>query len=234
MYAQSTEVEADAFRWVVVIGAGALSVIALTLLTRPEVGIVWAAILLGFGAGVAWRSSRGRMAETVRPGRGRDGRYRLLVVANETVGGAALRDEISRRCRDRDSEVLVITPALAASRAAHWSSDVDEAIELARQRMELSLIEIGRLGLRAKGEIGDLRPERGDRGRAAEPSPPMRSSSPPTPRAARDGSSTGWSSEPVRTSTCRSPMWWSTSPRRARPGPEDPPTRTSHSFYRYV
>jgi GABA permease len=52
----------------------------------------------------------------------------------------------------------VITPALAASRAAHWTSDLDEAIELARQRMELSLIEIERLGLRAKGEIGDSDP----------------------------------------------------------------------------
>ena len=43
--------------------------------------------------------------------------HRVLVVANETVGGAALLDEIGNRCRGRDSEILVVTPALAASRA---------------------------------------------------------------------------------------------------------------------
>jgi hypothetical protein len=150
--------EADAFRWVVAIGAGAVSVIALTLFTRPAIGVVWAAALIGFGAGLAYRSSRGSLSDRIAVGRGGDGRYRLLVVANETVGGEALIDEIRRRCRGRDCRVLVVTPALVASRASHWASDVDEAMELARQRMELSLIALGELGLRAKGEIGDSDP----------------------------------------------------------------------------
>jgi len=150
--------EADAFRWVVVIGAGAVSVIALTLLTRPEIGVVWAAALIGFGLGLAYRSSRGSLPRRVSVGRGGDGRYRLLVIANETVGGGALIDEIRRRCQGRECEILVVTPALAASRVSHWTSDVDEAIELARQRMELSLIAIGELGLKAKGEVGDSDP----------------------------------------------------------------------------
>jgi hypothetical protein len=150
--------EADAFRWVVVIGAGAVSVIGLTLLTRPVIGVVWAALLLGFGAGVAYRASRGSLRRDVPLTRGGDGRRRLLVVANETVGGAGLLEEIRNRSRGRRTEILVVTPALAASRAEHWASDVDEAIELARQRMELSLIEIDKLGLRARGEIGDSDP----------------------------------------------------------------------------
>jgi len=147
--------EADAFRWVVVIGLAALSVIALTLLTRPVIGVIWAALLLGFGAGFGYRSSRGSLPRTIEVTRGGDGKHRVLVVANETVGGEALLAEIGERCRDRDCEILVVTPALAGSRAEHWASDVDEAIELARQRMELSLIAIGELGLRARGEIGD-------------------------------------------------------------------------------
>ncbi|MGH2981623.1 MAG: hypothetical protein ACRDKV_06240, partial [Solirubrobacterales bacterium] len=61
--------EADAFRWIVVIGIGAASVIALTLLTRPAIGVVWAAALVGFGAGLAWRSSRGTLRGTMRPSR---------------------------------------------------------------------------------------------------------------------------------------------------------------------
>jgi hypothetical protein len=150
--------EADAFRWAVIIGGGALSVIVLTLLTRPVIGVVWAAALIGFGVGVAYRGARGSLPRSVAVTSGGDGKYRLLVVANETVGGKALLDEIRDRCRGRDSEILVVTPALASSRAAHWASDVDEAIELARQRMELSLIAIGELGLKARGEIGDSDP----------------------------------------------------------------------------
>lgn len=150
--------EADAFRWVVVIGLAALSVIALTLLTRPAIGVVWAALLLGFGAGFGYRSSRGTLPRTVEVTRGGDGKHRLLVVANETVGGEALLAEIGKRCRGRDCEILVVTPAVSVTRTEHWVSDVDEAIELARQRMELSLIAIGELGLRARGEIGESDP----------------------------------------------------------------------------
>jgi len=149
--------EADAFRWVVVIGLGAISVIALTLLTRPVVGAVWAAALVGFGAGIAHRTWRGSAPRSLAATRGGGGRHRLLVVANETVCGKALLEEIRNRTRGRDSEVLVVTPALPASRAAHRAAD-DEAVELARQRMELSLIEIDQLGVRARGEIGDSDP----------------------------------------------------------------------------
>jgi GABA permease len=150
--------EADAFRWVVVIGAGALAVIVVTLLTRPVVGVVLTAALIGFGAGIAYRSSRGSLPTSLDVSKGGDGKHRLLVVANETVGGEALLREIRNRTRGRRSEILVVTPALTASRAAHWASDVDEAMELARQRLELSLIEIERHGLRARGEVGDSDP----------------------------------------------------------------------------
>jgi hypothetical protein len=150
--------EADAFRWIVIIGTGAASVIALTLLTRPAVGAAWAAALVGFGVGLAWRSSRGTLPRSVRPSRGADGKRRVLVVANETVGGRALLREIENRCRGVESEILVVTPALTGSRAEHWSSDVDEAIELARQRLELSLQTIQETGLRASGQVGDSEP----------------------------------------------------------------------------
>jgi len=150
--------EADAFRWIVVIGTGAASVIALTLLTRPAIGAAWAAALIGFGVGLAWRSSRGTLRGSVELSRGGDGKRRVLVVANQTVGGRALLREIENRTRGGDSEILVVTPALASSRAAHWSSDVDEAIELARQRMELSLQAIQEAGLRARGQVGDSEP----------------------------------------------------------------------------
>ena len=150
--------EADAFRWLVVIGVGAASVIALTLLTRPAVGAIWTVLLLLGGAAFGYRSARGSLPRRVEVTRGGDGRHRVLVVANETVEGEALLDEVRERCRGRRSEALVVTPALDASRASHWASDVDEAIELARQRMELSLIALRGAGLKARGEIGDSDP----------------------------------------------------------------------------
>jgi GABA permease len=150
--------EADAFRWIVVIGIGCASVVALTLLTRPAVGVAWAAALIGFGVGLAWRSSRGRLRGTVPLSRGGDGKRRLLVVANQTVGGRALLREIENRSRGVESEILVVTPALAGSRAEHWSSDLDEAMEIARQRLELSLLAIQENGLHARGQVGDSEP----------------------------------------------------------------------------
>jgi hypothetical protein len=151
--------EADAFRWFVVVLGGAILVGALAALTRPVVGVIFAALLICAGAVLAYRNSRGRLLQDVPLTRGGDGRHRLLVIANETVGGKALLEEIGERCRGRRCEILVVTPALAASRAEHWASDIDEAIVLARQRMELSVIEIEQqLRLRARGEIGDSDP----------------------------------------------------------------------------
>lgn len=150
--------EADAFWWVVVIGSGAASVIAVALITRPLFGAIWALLLIAFGAVWTYRSARGSLPRRLEVGRGEDERFRLLVVANETVAGGALLAEIGRLCRRRRAEILVLTPALASSRAAHWASDIDEAIELARQRLELSLREIDSLGIRARGEVGDSDP----------------------------------------------------------------------------
>src|SRR5436305_15199386 len=146
--------EADAFRWLVVIAVGVVSATVLTLLTRPVVGVVWTTLLIGFGVGFGYRSARGSLPRNVEVTKGGDGKFRLLVIANETVQGEALVNEIGDRCRERRCEVMVVTPALASSRASHWASDTDEAIELAPQRMELSLIEVKQLGRMVNGAIG--------------------------------------------------------------------------------
>lgn len=150
--------EREAFRWLVATGIAAAIVIGVTLLAGTVAGIAAAAALTGFALGLLWRVARGAEPRKAELTRGGDGKHRVLVVANETVGGGALLEEIGKRAQGRDSEIFVVTPALARSRASHWASDVDEAMETARQRMELSLIEIGRLGLRARGEVGDSDP----------------------------------------------------------------------------
>jgi hypothetical protein len=150
--------EADAFRWLVAIGIGAAIVIFVALITRPAIGAAVGAGIVGFGAGLLWRSSRGTLPHKAELSKGGDGRHRVLVVANQTVGGRALLEEIRNRTRGRESEILVVTPALTGSRAEHWASDVDRAMEEARQRMELSVLTIKEAGLRARGEVGDSEP----------------------------------------------------------------------------
>lgn len=149
--------EADAFRFVMTIGAGAAAVIALSLLAGPEFGVVLAAALVGVGIGAAWRTSRGSERLRAEVARGDGSVHRVLVVANETVGGRALLGEIEYRCRGHDSEVLVVTPALTSA-VKHWLSDVDDAIDAARERQAVSVRAIEALGVRARGEVGDSDP----------------------------------------------------------------------------
>jgi hypothetical protein len=47
--------EAAVFRWVVIVGVAAATVIALTLLTRPLVGALWGSLLL---CAAAWHGYR--------------------------------------------------------------------------------------------------------------------------------------------------------------------------------
>ena len=149
--------EADAFRMVMTVGAGAAAVIALSLLAGPEFGVVLAAALIGVGIGFAWRASRGSEHQKAEIAHGGGRTHHVLVVANETVGGGALVDEICNRCKGRDSDVLVVTPALTSA-VKHWASDVDAAIEEATRRQAESVAAIEARGVRARGEVGDSDP----------------------------------------------------------------------------
>ena len=147
--------ERDVFRAVVIIGIGAGAVIALTLLTRPAVGAALLAAEVGLGIGLLWRGSQGTMRGRAEVAHRDDATYRVLVLANETVGGKALLAEIQNRCKGRSSETLVVVPALTSSRMEHWASDVDGAIEEARRRLDDSLRRMADAGIRARGQVGD-------------------------------------------------------------------------------
>ena len=147
--------ERDVFRAVVVIGIGAGAVIALALLTRPAFGAVLLAAEVGAGIWVLWRRARGTLPHQADVARRGDDAYRVLVMANQTVGGRALLEEIKNRCQGRNSEILVVVPALTSSPLEHWASDVDGAIAEARQRLDDSLRTMERAGLSARGDVGD-------------------------------------------------------------------------------
>jgi hypothetical protein len=83
--------------------------------------------------------------------------HRILVVANETVAGRHLLQEIERRAARGEHEVLVISPALAP-RLKFLVSDVDGGIRAAEERMRSSVTALTHAGVNARGEVGDSDP----------------------------------------------------------------------------
>src|SRR3954452_775107 len=141
--------EADVFRAVIVIIVGAGAIIALTEIAGQTAGAVLLIVLVLAGLVVLWRRARGEMPRKAEVTAAGDEVFRLLVVANETVGGQALLDEIKEACGGRRSEILVVVPALTASQLEHWASDVDGAIADAQRRLDASLAAMAEAGLRA-------------------------------------------------------------------------------------
>ena len=86
--------------------------------------------------------------------RGEPGDRRILVIANETVGGGPLRERIEKLSEGYDTKVLVVTPALN-SRVRTITSDIDPAREQAQQRLDASLARLRQDGIDARGEVGD-------------------------------------------------------------------------------
>lgn len=139
----------------IVVGAIPVAVFAVLV---PVVGLIWAALLLGFGVGVVLLGPhRDRARALERPQAG-DGRHRVLVIANQAVGDRSLLAEIQSRCEGGRGEVLIVAPALAVSRSAVWASDVDASLADARRRLEVSLAAAAAAGLHARGEVGDPDP----------------------------------------------------------------------------
>lgn len=80
---------------------------------------------------------------------------RLLVVANETLASGTLRELIG--LADRDTEVLVVAPALA-SRLDFWACADGDSRRDAEGRLALYLAALHARGLEARGAIGDADP----------------------------------------------------------------------------
>jgi hypothetical protein len=150
--------EAEAYRFVMLtVGYFAAIVIA-----KAAVGDVAAfVVFLVLTAGVlVWivRSGRHERPPRTAPAHNHPANERrILVVANETVGGKALCQMITERSASRDAQVLVVVPVLN-SPVRHWTSDEDPARAEAAKRLADSLERLKRLGVDARGEIGDSEP----------------------------------------------------------------------------
>jgi hypothetical protein len=150
--------EADVFRLVVVIVGAAALVVAVALITEPVWGVLVAALLIGIGVGAVWRVTRGSEPREIAAPESTDDTRRILVVANQTAAGKELLDEIRNRCRGVDCEVLLVSPALVGSRSQRWASDIDEGLDLARERMTRSVAALRGVGVEVRAEVGDPDP----------------------------------------------------------------------------
>ena len=150
--------EAEAYRFVLVLVAYFAAIVAAKVLVGT-----WAALIVFAALSVAllwWifrtgpREGPERFAPTHRGG---PRERRILVVANETVGGENLRRCIGEKSEGFDARVLVVAPALN-SPLRHWASDEDGARAAAGERLERSLARLREVGVDAEGELGASEP----------------------------------------------------------------------------
>ena len=146
--------EAEAFRFLIasIVYFGAIVVAAVA-------GGKWAGIIVFIvlsTAVVAWwlHARRDEKPIQTRPRPHAEGERRILVIANETVGGHTLRSMILEKSLDVREEVLVVTPALN-SPLKHWVSDEDGARAAAQRRLDDSLAKLADAGVQARGEVGE-------------------------------------------------------------------------------
>jgi GABA permease len=148
--------EAAAFRFLLVtIGAFALIVAASWI--DPWVGFA-VFLVLTAAAVVVYLRERGPKppAQHVEHVGAPDER-RVLVVANETVGGEELMSAIGELALAGRTEFYVVCPALN-SRLKTWTSDEDGAREAAQERLDATLARLAEVGVEARGTVGDLDP----------------------------------------------------------------------------
>jgi GABA permease len=147
--------EASAFQVVLItLGGAVLVVIAAWINTWLGLAVFIVLVGAAFWAirgGLMQRPPQAHVVRDEGPSR------RILVIANETVGGEALREQIERRGQGQRSRVLVVSPALN-SPLRHWASDEDPARAEARKRLDTSLERLRRNGIEADGEVGDAEP----------------------------------------------------------------------------
>jgi hypothetical protein len=149
--------EADAFRFTLIVGV-LLAPIAL-------VAIIWssgAALALAGGLAIGlivglFVLKDDEPREKMLLGRrleDDDSPYRILVIANETLSGRALRDEISKRGQGGEAQLKVVCPALN-SKIKHWTNEEDAAREQAGRRLQGLLAGLRSEGFDVDGDIGD-------------------------------------------------------------------------------
>jgi hypothetical protein len=146
--------EAEAFRFLIASIAYFGAIVIASVVGGTWVGLAVFIVLTAAVLGWWLRARRVERPVQTAPRPHAAGERRILVIANETVGGHRLRSAILEKSLDVREEVLVVTPALN-SPLKHWVSDEDGARAAAQDRLDASLAELADAGVQARGEVGD-------------------------------------------------------------------------------
>jgi hypothetical protein len=148
--------EAEAFR-LVILAIGYFGLIVIAAAINRWVGLTVFVILTAVA--ILWivRARREPPVRTAPLRRSAPGERRILVIANETVGGETLREEIRQRAEAYEERVRVICPTLL-SRVRFFASDEDAARAQAQERLEHSLSRLREIGVSCEGEVGEADP----------------------------------------------------------------------------
>jgi hypothetical protein len=148
--------EAAAFRFLLItIGAFALIVVASWI--NPWLGTAVTLALAAVAVAVYMRQRGPKAPQQRLEHVGSPDERRVLVVANETVGGDELLQVIGDLALAKQTEFFVVCPALN-SRLKTWTSDEDGARVAAQKRLDATLARLASVGVEARGSIGDLDP----------------------------------------------------------------------------
>jgi hypothetical protein len=149
--------EAEAFRFVVLILGFFIAVVLGKLAAGWWLGLAVAAVGLVVLLWLLREAAKPPDRQEAPAHVGGDSDLRILVIANETVGGGTLREVIAHKAEGYDEEVLVVCPALN-SPLRHWVSDEDGARAQAQERLDESVGRLREAGVNVRGEIGDADP----------------------------------------------------------------------------
>jgi hypothetical protein len=144
--------EASAFQVVLItLGGALLVVLAAWINTWFGLAVFVVLVLAALWAirgGLIQRPSQAHVVHDDGPS------HRILVIANETVGGAELLSLLGTKAEGVAEEMLLVCPALN-SRVRTWTSDEDPARAEAQERLDSCLARLAAAGVSARGEIGD-------------------------------------------------------------------------------
>jgi hypothetical protein len=149
--------EAEAYRFVIVLVGYFAAIVAAKELAGRWVAVSVFAILTTALLGWLIKGGPRERPVPMAPRQSGENERRILVIANETLGGQALRDVLRERAEDVREDVLVVCPALTSA-VRYWASDEDSGRREAKARLERSLERLREAGIAARGEVGDSDP----------------------------------------------------------------------------
>jgi hypothetical protein len=150
--------ERDVFRLVAGLGIGCVIAVILAVTVSVVVGVVVFAVAFALIMTALLVAARHEKPHALRDAVMESAQrppdlWRILVIANEALSGDALEKEIARHSTD-NLELLVVAPVLV-SRTRFVTTDVDRAMNQARDRLAKTLVWGRERGVKAEGHIGD-------------------------------------------------------------------------------